>query len=113
MHIRCRTVEQFVAHLDDAEVEDGVVYVDCYETPLNGTKYDAVSFDLFFAAYAVLVASSGEGVLLECECDCGIDRRTGDDGERNGTVEQQRLIKKLEAYCSKTGLKIKPGAITE
>lgn len=113
MKIRCRDLESFLKNLEDGHVHRDTVHVDCYEVPLNGTKYNAVSFQICFAAYAVLIFDNESEALLEVDEECGVDRRTVEDVEMEGSRYQADCLERLRVFCNERGLSIKPGILEE
>ena len=118
MRVSCQSVEDFVENLQE-EFEDGhsvfedMVRVSIHSNPDDGPrfgKFAAVKWKVVFQATAVVCVDDENQYLLECGIDCGLDYRDSEPTSP-GTEMAEGLKKKLEEYCEKAGLKIRPGDI--
>lgn len=110
MRIKCVDVDSFIENLKGHNVYNQTVYIDGDRKPLNGSRWDAISWGVSFQASAVLEFPDGGQALLECGIDCGVDHDDSKDGQ-DGTKLQKKLKDKLETYCDDYGLMVKPGVV--
>ena len=118
MRVTCQTVEEFIECLQGNadKILDEIIRVSCLEKPIDGNKRDAVKFEIYLQASAVITASDGGQYLLEVDDFCGIDYRDASK-ELNGTEEFNKSRKKIKDHCDYvrsyggSNLKIRPGVI--
>lgn len=110
MRIQCASLDDFLENLKDVAVHRNVVYVNRTKRFMGNTKTSSNSYEVFFAASAVLVFGDSTEALLEYGETCGVDRGPKDGGPE-GTIKQTELYAALSAFCDDRKLMIKPGII--
>jgi hypothetical protein len=114
MKVECHRLDDFLVNVSrelegKGSVYSGVVYLNVIQTPLEGTKRDAVRFLVVFRVSTIIDLADGQ-YLLVAEEECGIDYHDASD-EKGGTKQAKILEKQLNYFCKNSGLSIRPGTV--
>lgn len=114
MRVVCRTVEDFLENLRSVPptmVLQGIVYVSIHRNPLDGTKRNAVKFDVTVQADVVVNLSNDEGqYILQYAEQVGRDYEDGSQ-ERGGSERAEEIKRKIVEHCDDVGLRVRPGVV--
>jgi len=113
MRIVCNTVVDFLRNLElegPEAVLQKAVRVSVSSVPLDENKREAVKFSVMLQASAVVCLPEGGEYLLEVGVDCGRDYKD-DSHEYEGTRTATAARKRIEEFCEKHGLDVRPGVI--
>ena len=118
MRVKCMSLEDFLENIqkeleDERSVFRDMVRLSIHSNPEDGPKFGkfaAVKWSVVFQVSAVICIDEESQYLLECGIACGVDYRDSEP-ESPGSEMAEGLKKKLEEYCEKVGLKIRPGDI--
>lgn len=114
MRVECQSVSDFLENLKSVpseSVNGKIVYVNLNRNPIDGTKRDAVKFNVVIQAFAVVDIVGGQ-YLLVCGEDCGRDYEDSSQ-EFLGSEKAKELRATLNGFCSERGLAIRPGSVSE
>ena len=114
MRVVCHSVDDFLVNLrgvPEGMVLQGIVYVSIHRNPVDGTKRDAVKFDVTIQADAVVNLPGDDGqYILQYGEQVGRDYEDSSQ-EFKGTERAEEIKRKIIEHCDDVGLKTRPGVV--
>jgi hypothetical protein len=97
-------------HEAPGHVFQRVVRMSMMVKPVNGTKRDAVKFQVSLHVSAVVQQDNGDEYIAEVSEDCGCDYHDATQ-DYAGTEMACDLKQKVKDFCDGNGLTVRPGII--
>lgn len=111
MRVTTETLDEFFERIDnDPQVFQNAISVSTIKKPINGTRYDALAFEVIFQASTMVIVQNHSGYLLEIGLHCGKDRLDGEP-DLEGSNRADGYKQRIKEYAEKKGFKVLPGLI--
>lgn len=111
MRVTTETLDEFFERIDnDPHVFQNAISASTIKKPINGTRYDALAFEVIFQASAVVIVQGRSEYLLEIGLHCGKDRLDGEP-DLEGSNRADEYKQRIKEYAEKMGFKVLPGLI--
>jgi hypothetical protein len=114
MKVACETVDQFLDNLEyvgPSGLFESTVWVNINRRPLDGSRRDALKFDVTIQASAVIRKDGDEYLLVVGEV-CGRDYEDSTQ-EKTGSARATDLRSKIVEVCGSKGWSVRPGSVSE
>lgn len=115
MRVSCDTVEDFLANLSDVRSDDVILktlYLGVNRRYRGADrKEDCLIVEHTIQLSAVVRLDDGTEYLLVAGEGCGLDHL--DTEERDGSRRLESLRERINDYCIESGLRVKPGVVSE
>jgi len=111
MRVTCQDIDEFLECLaNEKDVYRDTIRVSIIKRPFDGTKRDAVKFEIILQASAVVTVKDEEQYLLEVGIYCGMDYLDGKAEEKGSEIAADKK-QEIKGYANSRGWKILPGVI--